>query len=80
MQKASKRTGLVWSILLLIAWIILEIMYQLTRNHQGSRMNRKQDFLKVVVIIAATSATSGDREVYSPVFTVVFRGYEYRVR
>ena len=29
---------------------------------QGSRMNRKQDFLKVVVIIAATSATSGDRE------------------
>ena len=25
-------------------------------------MNRKQDFLKVVVIIAATSATSGDRE------------------
>ena len=27
MQKASKRTGLVWSILLLIAWIILEIMY-----------------------------------------------------
>ena len=25
-------------------------------------MNRKQDFLKVVVIIAATPATSGDRE------------------
>ena len=28
----------------------------------GSRMNRKQDFLKIIVIIAATPATSGDRE------------------
>ena len=28
----------------------------------GSRMNRKQDFLEVVVIIAATPATSGYRE------------------
>ena len=37
-------------------------MQAMTRNLQGSRMNRKQDFLKVVVIIAATSATSGDRE------------------
>ena len=28
----------------------------------GSRMNRKQDFLEIVVIITATPATSGDRE------------------
>ena len=27
MQKASKRIGLIWSILLLIAWIILDTMY-----------------------------------------------------
>jgi hypothetical protein len=31
-------------------------------KYHGSRMNRKQDFLKIIVIIAATPATSGDRE------------------